>query len=210
MEKVLLSAFSALQGFTLSQSFNFVSFLRRPKFRVRHWEDGVLASYTGDPPETPWEIELGFYLENCGKNPARHVRVFVSDLRASNGGNDQLDLTSIELLELRRPIDLIPSGECVAVKLGTIKSDRCELDLCLQSPPDADQLDIIGADTRGKVRFSAKFYISCDDKNSFKELSLEFRPDRNDWASSFFEDYTPEYLDSVARPKAATIQGLEL
>lgn len=187
MEKVLLSFLSAVIGFLISQSFNFVSYLRRPRFRVKYWTDGVLSSYSGNPPETPWEVELGFYLENHGKNISKNTRIFVSDFMSARDASKQLELTSIELLELKRPLDLIPSGETVAVKLGVIKSDRRELELCLQSPPDKDQLGIIGADTRGKTRFSAKFYVSCDDKNSFQSFSLEFRPDTNEWSSFLFK-----------------------
>lgn len=201
MEKILLSFVSALLGFLFSQSFNFVSYLRRPRFRIKHWSDGVVSSYTGDPPETPWEIELGFFLENCGKNSAKNTRVFVSDIKGAKGSNEPLNLTSIELLEITRPLDLIPPGECVLVKLGKISGDTCDLALSLHLPIDEDQAGLIGADTRGGVRFSAKFYISCDDKNSFESFSLDFRPDEHEWASSFFEDYTEEYLDSVTRPR---------
>lgn len=201
MEKILLSAISALLGFALSQSFNFVSYLRRPKFRVKHWSDGVLSSYTGDPPETPWEIELGFYLENYGKNPAKNVRIFVSYMKGSGKTDEDLELTSIELLELKRPIDLVPSNECVEVRLGTISSDKCTLALNLHSTPDEKALDFIDADTRGKIRFSAKFYVSCDEKSSFKSFILDFRPDKNDWASTLLEDYTEEHLSSVTWPK---------
>ncbi len=201
MEKILLSAISALLGFALSQSFNFISYLRRPKFRVKHWSDGVLSSYTGEPPETPWEIELGFYIENYGKNSAKNVRIFVSDIRGSGKSDEDLELTSIELLELKRPIDLVPSNECVEVRLGTISSDKCTLSLNLHNAPDEKVLDFIDADTRGKIRFSAKFYISCDEKNSFKFFTLDFRPDKNDWASTLLEDYTEEHLNSVTWPK---------
>ncbi|SEH16739.1 hypothetical protein SAMN05428974_1860 [Sphingopyxis sp. YR583] len=201
MEKILLSVISALIGFALSQSFNLISYLRRPKFRVKLWSDGVLSSYTGDPPETPWEIELGFYLENYGKNPAKNIRIFVSDMKGSGKSDEDLELTSIELLELKRPIDLVPSSECVEVKLGTISSDRCTLALNLHSAPDEKALDFIAADTRGKIRFSAKFYVSCDEKNSFKSFILDFRPDKNDWASALLEDYTEEHLTSVTWPK---------
>lgn len=201
MEKILLSIISALLGFALSQSFNFVSYLRRPRFRVKHWSDGVLSSYTGDPPETPWEIELGFYLENYGKNPAKNIRVFVSDIKSSEKSDGELELTSIELLELKRPIDLVPSNECVEVRLGTISSDKCTLDLNLHSAPNENAMGFIDADTRGKIRFSAKFFISCEEKNSFKSFVLEFRPDKNDWASSLLEDYTEDHLISVTRPQ---------
>ena len=201
MEKILLSAISALLGFALSQSFNFISYLRRPKFRVRHWNDGVLSSYNGDPPETPWEIELGFYLENYGNNPAKNIRVFVSDIRGSEKSDGDLELTSIEFLELKRPIDLLPSKECIQVRLGTISSDKCSLALNLHSAPDENATDFIDADTRGKIRFSAKFYVICEEKNSSKSFVLEFRPDKNDWASSLLEDYTEAYLSSITRPK---------
>lgn len=193
MEKILLSLLSALLGFLVSQSFNFVNYLRRPKFRVKHWTDGVSSSYTGDPPEAAWEIELGFFLENFGRNPAKNTRIFVSDIRGGTSSNDELELTSIELLELKRPLDLIPAGECVAVRLGLISGDRCELELSLQSPPDEEQASMIGADTRGKIRFSAKFYVSCDDRNSFTSFTLDFRPDKNEWAASFLRT-TPKSI----------------
>jgi hypothetical protein len=200
MEKVFLSVLSALLGFTPSQTFNLISFLRRPRFKLRHWSDGVGSVYTGDPPETPWEIELGFFLENSGWNSAKNTRVFVSDIRRCRKSNDPLEHTSIELLELKRPIDLIPAKECVAITLGTIRSDHCSLVLNLQTPLDEQQLDLIAADTRGMTRFSAKFYVSCDDKNSFEVFKLDFRPDQNEWASSLLEDYTVEYLDGLTRP----------
>lgn len=189
MDKILVAIFSAFLGFGLSQAFNFISFIRRPRFRVKHWSDGVLSSYTGDPPETPWEIELGFLLENFGRNIAKNVRVFVSDIKCASEANGPFEMTSIELLELKRPIDMIPGGECIHIKLGVIKSHTRELDLSLESNADPEALGMIEADTRGKKIFSAKFYVVCDDKDSFTSLSLEFRPDKNEWASSFFEDY---------------------
>jgi hypothetical protein len=201
MEKILLSFISALLGFLLSQSFNFVSYLRRPRFRVRHWTNGVASSYTGDPPETPWEIELGFFLENYGKNPAKNTRIFVTDIKGAKASQDEPELTSIELLEIRRPLDFIPSGECVLVKLGTIRGDTCELALDLHTHLDEEQAGMIGADTRGSVHFSAKFYVTCEEKNSFHSLTLEFRPDKDEYASALLEDYTNEYLESVTRPK---------
>ena len=200
MEKILISFVSALLGFLLSQSFNFVSYLRRPRFRVRHWTDGVLSSYTGDPPETPWEIELGFFLENYGKNPAKNTRIFVSDIKVAKTSRCRPELTSIELLEIKRPLDFIPSSECVKVKLGSISGVTCELALDLDLPIDEDEAEMIGADTRGSVHFSAKFHITCDEKNSSKSFTLDFRPDQNEWASSLLEDYTEEYLDSATRP----------
>lgn len=201
MEKFLLSFISAVIGFALSQSFNLVSFIRRPKFRVKNWSDGVVSNYTGDPPDTPWEIDLGLYLENNGKNPAKNTRVFVSDIRTAKNSLDNLELTSIDLMELKRPVDFIPPGECVLVRLGKISGDTCELNLNLHSAIDEDCAGMIGADTRGCVRFSAKFFVSCDDENSFHTFDLDFRPDENDWSSSFFEDYTQEYLRDVTLPK---------
>ena len=133
MEKVLLSFIGALTGFLLSQSFNFITYLRRPKFRVNHWTDGVISWYSGDPPETPWEIVLGFYIENRGKNPARNTRIFVSDIMGSNTSVDEFDLTSIALLELKRPLDFIPPRQSVLVALGTITRDTCALKLNLEA-----------------------------------------------------------------------------
>jgi hypothetical protein len=190
MDKFVLTIFSAAIGFGFSQAFNFVAFVRRPKFRVRHWSDGVISSYTGDPPETPWEIELGFFLENHGANIAKNVRVFVSDIMCASGLDQPLETTSIGILELKRPINVIPPGECVQIKLGVIRSDNRELRLFLHSDTDPDALEMIEAETREKTRFLAKFYISCDDKNTLKLIVLEFRPDENEWASLLLEDYS--------------------
>ena len=121
---------------------------------------------------------------------------------AADGAAGHFFPSSIELLELKRPLDLIPAGECVLVELGKISGDTCELALSLHLAIDEDHAGMIGADTRGCVRFSAKFYVSCDDKNSFESFSLEFCPDKDKWASSFFEDYTKEHLESVTRPRA--------
>lgn len=203
MEKILLSFASALLGFLVSQSFNFVNYVRRPRFRVKHWNHGILSSYTGDPPETPWDIELGFFLENYGKNPAKNVRVFVSDIQGATISDNHLRLTSIELLELKRPVDLLPPGECVSVKLGKISGDKAEINFFLQSSLGEEELEMIGADTRGCVRFSAKFYVSCDDKNAYRSFLLDFRPDKDEWVASFFEDYTKEYLDGLTCPKSS-------
>ncbi len=189
MDKILLAVFSAVLGFGLSQAFNLISFIRRPRFRVKHWSDGVVSTYTGDPPGTPWEIVLGFYLENYGRNVAKNVRVFVSDIKCASRSGQSLEMSSIELLELKRPIDIIPAGECVQVKLGTIKSDARYLELFLQSDAEIESDDLIEAETREKMVFSARFYISCDDRNSLTDITLEFRPDRNEWAAVLFEDY---------------------
>ncbi|MCD2323487.1 hypothetical protein LQ953_05595 [Sphingomonas sp. IC-56] len=201
MDKLLLSAFSAMLGFMLSQSFNFINYIRRPRFGTDHFEDGVISTYMGDPPETPWEIQLGFYLKNCGRNPARNTRVYVSAVKAASKSSADLSTTSTEIYELRRPLDFIPPGENVRVELGTIKGDSCDLRLCLNSPLDEEESGMVEADTRGMVRFSATFYVSCDDKNSFQSFVLEFRPDLNEWAASLFEDYTVDYLDFLTRPK---------
>lgn len=90
MDKILISIFSAVLGFALSQSFNLVNFVRRPRFRAKNYSDGIISSYTGDPPDTPWEIELGFYLENHGRNVAKNTRIFVSDFRTSSSAQDDL------------------------------------------------------------------------------------------------------------------------
>jgi len=200
MEKLLLSLAGAFAGFLLSQSFNFVSYLRRPKFAVSNYTDGVASSYTGDPPETPWEIELGFYLQNRGKNPALKTRIFVSEVRASTNADGNMELTTIELLELKRPIDFIPAGECVLVPLGKITGNTAYLSLYLNDSLEEDRIHLIEADTRGCIRFSAKFYVTCEDKNSSRSFTLHFRPDTNEWASAFLEDYTPELLGQITRP----------
>jgi hypothetical protein len=190
MEKVLLSLLSAIVGFALSQSFNLVNFLRRPRFRVKEWTDGVLSSYTGNPPETPWEIELGFYLENSGINPAKNIRVFISDFKISTNSEIEPELTSIDFLELERPVDILPAEECVAIKLGVMKSDSREIHLNLHKTPTESQLGLIGADTRDAVRLEVKFLMICDNQNTFQCMIFKFRPDLNEWSSNLLQDYT--------------------
>ncbi|WP_230772774.1 hypothetical protein [Sphingomonas sp. Leaf4] len=200
MEKLLLAAVSAFIGFILSQSINVFSYVRRPKFRTKHHLSGVISTYSGDPPETPWEIELGFLLENFGYNPAINTRVFISNIACSTFSEIDPELTSDEMVELKRPIDMIPSGECVSVKIGTIRGDKAELDINSQSDLSEEYLGMFGADTRGAVRFSAKFYVMCDDKNSLTMLNIEFRPDRHEFSSDLIQDFTPEYVESITLP----------
>lgn len=187
-EKITLAFFSGLLGFALSQFFNVLEFLRRPRFRVSHFNNGVIASYSGEIPETPWEIDLGFYLENHGRRPAKNTRVFVSDLKASGGGDSAFELSNLDFSELKKPVDVIPPGEAVIIKLGRITNDNRILALSFQESTD-DYEGLIEADTREKRAFSAKFHVVCDDKNSMTVLNLDFRPDRDDWCSQFFSDY---------------------
>jgi hypothetical protein len=189
-EKVALAVFSGILGFALSQLFNLIEFLRRPRFRVRSFGHGVVSSYTGDPPEAPWEIDLGFYLENHGKRAAKNTRVFVSTLSVSEGGNSPFEETSLEFRELKSPVDLIPSGEAVLLKFGKITGETHSLKLNLKHETNLNlDLDFSESDTREKRAFSGKFFVTCEDKNSIDILALEFRPDRADWAGQMIAEY---------------------
>jgi len=190
MDELLLSVASAIFGFLISQSINLINLLRRPRFRVNRFTYGVSSCYTGSPPETPWEIQLGFYLENCGWNPAKNTRVFVSDLHTANGADDPLEATGFEFAELKRPVDIIAAGEAVLVTFGTIGSDTHSLEISYPAESALGASDFLDADTREKKVFSAKFYIYCDDKSSSKVLQLTFCPEKDEWPGKLLEDYS--------------------
>lgn len=177
-------------------------YFRRPKFLIYNFTNGVCSIYNGDPPETPWEIDLGFYLKDAGFNPALNVRIFVSDIKVRRKIDLTLQQTPTEMLELKRPLDFIPKGEFVLVRLGTIKGDSCDLSLQLATEMGEQEAGMISADTRGSIHFSATFHICCDEQNSYKRVTLEFRPDKDEWASALLDDFTADYLDRVTRPNA--------
>lgn len=193
-QQILLSLIGAIIGFAVSQSFNVVRFLRRPKFAASHFGHGVISSYTGDPPETPSSVTLGFYLENVGRNPAKNTRVFLSKLGSSVTSEEPTEEGIFEFSELRRPIDIIPPGESVLIELGTIDSEDQHLKILFAVEGKEELYDYVEADTRGKKKFDAKFQIFCDDLNSFTIIELEFRPTEESWSGeilSNMEDHKP-------------------
>ena len=187
-QKVLLSLLGVVLGFMLSQSINIVRYFRRPKFRLRNYDDGVLSCYTGDTPETPSEVEFGFYLENNGLNPAKNSRVFLSELRSAAAKENQLDDALLEFSELAKPIDLIPPGEAVKIVLGKLTSDKPYLVIGFEKENSDDLAESIEADTRWKKFFSAKFYVTCDNLDSFTIIEVDFRPESDGWAASILSD----------------------
>ena len=187
-ERIILALVSALIGFFLSQFINIVKYFRKPKFRVRGRDGDVISSYTGNPPETPTEVELGFTLENYGKNPAKNTRIFISELRTAKDIVTNLDDTTLEFTELRRPVDIIPSGEAITVVLGKISSDKRFLEIPIQN----GELDsTVNSDTRGKNIFAARFHIYCDDPNSSTVLNIVFDPSKDEWASILLRGEVP-------------------
>eukprot|EP00435_Cladocopium_sp_Y103_P078047 s1_g1786.t1 len=187
-QRILLSLIGAIIGFAVSQSFNVVRFLRRPKFAASQFENGVLSSYTGNPPETPSSVTLGFYLENAGRNPAKNTRVFLSKLSSSATAEEPPKEGIFEFSELKRPIDIIPPGESVLIELGTIDSEGRHLKVPFAIEGKEELYDYVEADTRGKKSFDAVFQISCDDLNSFTSLELSFRPTKESWAGQILSD----------------------
>ena len=189
MEKILISLFSVILGFLLSQSVNIVKYLRRPKFKITQVNNGVIGCYTGEPPEEPSEVTLGFHLENCGHNPAKNARIFVSNLKVSRNSDENMEDSILPFTELRRPIDIIPPGESIIITIGKIRSDQQHLEMLYQNPEDAE--GFFEADTRYKRYFSARFHIQCDDSNSSTVLDLNFDPMKYDFAFGILDDMQP-------------------
>ena len=189
LEKILISVLGAIVGFLLSQSVNIVRYFRRPRFRTTNFEDGVLNCYTGSPPETPSEVTFGFYLQNNGYNPAKNTRIFVSELRSADNPDGKMEESLLEFSELKRPVDIIPPGETIMVRLGTVRSDQQHLDINYQEALEGE--DVSEPDTRHKKAFSAKFHIHCDDVNSSTILQLRFCPAKGGWAYDILHDMEP-------------------
>ena len=204
MNELVLTLVAAAAGFFFSQFFNIVDYFRRPKFKIISHGEGVISGYTGDPPDTAWEIELGFYLENIGANPAKNTRIFVSELFTWNDEKDEFEETLMGFSALRRPIDVIPSGQAVRVLLGKISGDDCSLRMPLVSPQYEDEDEFLESDTRFKKKFRVRIFVSCDDRNSAKDLVVEFNPQADtEWCSEFLQDY-----DSVEFRKSITMPAL--
>tara|TARA_E500000318_G_scaffold66046_1_gene60989 strand:- start:382 stop:969 length:588 start_codon:yes stop_codon:yes gene_type:complete len=182
--RLMLSGVSALFGFFLSQSFNILKYLRRPRFEVCRLGNGVISSYSGDPPETPAEVTFGFRLTNVGRNPALNTRVFVSDLKSANREGADLDDGVFEFSELKRPIDIIPPGQSVLVVFGRMTSENRYLDIEFERGDSFENDELIEADTRDKKVFSGDFYISCDNIDSFARFNVLFNLEND-----FVEDY---------------------
>lgn len=202
MESVLLLLLSAVIGFIFSQLFDFIAYYRRPKFRVGNHSDGVLSAYTGDPPETPWEIELGFFLENFGKNPSRNTRIFASEVCVWDSKLNQFEETNFSFAELSRPIDILPAGECVRVLFAKITREECCLEMPFESQRDAKANEYLASDTRFGTRFRAKFYVLSDDKNSSEVFTLIFDPSADEeWTAKLLEEYdSADFRRSVVMP----------
>ena len=206
MEKILLSLVSAGLGFFFSQLFNAVGYLRRPKFQVSHFGNGVLSSYTGSgDDEEPWQIELGFFVDNTGKNPAKNVRIFVSELHTWDVETGTFDEAVFSFSELRRPIDVLPSGETIRVLFGSIQGNNCSLEIPFENQRDRDQNEYLDSDTRFKKKFKATFHIFCDDKNSSWKRILEFDPsDGDEWSQGLLEEYDSlDFRKSIVMPLSA-------
>lgn len=185
MKKSLLSLIGAIIGFAVSQFFNLVKYMRRPRFEASH--SGVLSTYTGNPPSEPGEITLGFFLLNKGRNPARNIRVFISDLRTASEPNSLLEDSPLELSELQRPIDILPSGESVLIKLGEVNSRDRTLMIPFANNVREETLWIVESHTRMQTEFSVKFHIFCDDANSAKIFVLKFSISRDELAMATLE-----------------------
>jgi hypothetical protein len=189
MNEILIASIGAFAGFILSQAVDLIKYLRRPRFRVVHHTSGIMSSYTGDPPETPWEIELGFYLENFGKNPAKNMRIFLADLEAAQDSTSQSDSVYWEFSELKKPVEILPPREAIKVQLGVVRSDSLQLSIPFENDADQEFLWSLEADTRAKQYFKARFFIICDDQNVSQKLIVEFKIDSDEWASEIFLDH---------------------
>ncbi len=172
--KILLSLLGVILGFALSQSMNIINFLRRPRFKVEHFGDGVISSYTGDPPETPSEIIFGFHLKNTGFLPAKNIRILISNLKTKENETDDWLDSVMDIVELAKPIDFLPPGEVLRFALGIIDSRGKSLSLYLENDIGTESGDFVESDTRGKNIFSADFHIICDNKGSYDKISLSF------------------------------------
>lgn len=207
MQELILSLVGAGFGFFFSQFFNLVGYIRRPRFRLISHGHGVLSAYSGDPPETPWEIELGFFLENCGRNPAKNTRVFVSELSTWNDAEGKFQETTLGFSELKRPIDVLPAGECARVILGKISGRRCSLDVKFASDLEGDEKEFLDSDTRFSKRFRANIFVFCDDRNASFQQELVFNPDaEGEWSAGLIEDYdSQEFRRSILMPPPLSI-----
>lgn len=191
-QRVFITLIGAIIGFLLSQSINLVKFYRRPKFQIKPFEHGVFALYTGNPPEVPAEVELGFYVKNIGRNPALNTRVFVSEISTAISAKETKEECLIGLTELSRPIDVIPPNELIRIKFGQITSETRCLELNFQDEADAPGSEYLCSDTRDKRSFAAKIYITCDDVSSAKSFTVEFDPAKDDWAEGIWSEKDSE------------------
>lgn len=149
-QKLLLTLIGAIIGFLFSQTLNLINYLRRPRFEISNFDGGIKSGYTGDPPEVPAEIELGFYLKNNGFNTAINTRIFVSRIETSESENGPWDETSLEFSEIEEPINIIPSSKSALISFAKITSTEPYLRLRLKRAGRDDLDDFIQADTRGK------------------------------------------------------------
>ncbi|MCB2099140.1 MAG: hypothetical protein KDE05_16025 [Parvularculaceae bacterium] len=188
LQDALVALIGAIIGFAVSQSVNVIQYLRRPKFSVH--DSGVISSYTGDPPDVPAEVMLGFFLKNIGRNSAKNTRIFISELRTAEDSGKHLDDGPFEFSELQKPIDIIPVGESILVLFGKINSKTRHLQIPFKSDLPEDYREIIESETRNKKVFSAKFRVYCDDPNSYFAFELKFDLNDHEWASVLWESET--------------------
>lgn len=196
-QRVFITLFGAIIGFLLSQSINVVKFYRWPKFKIGSFEHGVFALFTGNPPEIPAEVELGFYIKNIGRNPALSTRVFVSEIGTVKSAKETKEECLIGFTELSRPIDVIPPNELIRIKFGQITSETRCLELNFQNETDALGSEYLCSDTRDKKSFAAKIYITCDDVSSAKSFSVKFDPAKDELAEGIWseEDSETRFLE---------------
>lgn len=167
--RILASVVGAVIGFALSQSINLISYYRRPRFEVEQNESGVLSCWSANPPEDAPEIILGFHLKNIGRNPAKNVRIFLSHLRTARNPSGSLTDASSCFVEVRRPIDIIPSQETVEVRISKIDCMKRSAIFYLENDHHTEEdhpLRYMETDTLGARRLVFDIYITCDDQNS--------------------------------------------
>lgn len=186
VEQILLSAFGILLGFFLSQSFNVVRYLRRPKFRSTT-NGGVISGYTGGDDEPAFAV-VGFYLENCGWSVAKKTRIFISSFRSANSKSESLEEGFFYLSEVSPPLDIIPPGEAVRIELGRVIAGEGELRIQLENSQE-DIEESVAADTRNKFVFEADFHIVCEEAASHTKLTLTFDLTEDGWDQVLLDEF---------------------
>ena len=120
-----------------------------------------------------------------------------------NRESDQFEEIAFSFSELSRPIDILPSGDCIRVLFDKIISSACHLEIPFESSRDERENEFVSSDTRFMRKFRAKFFVCCDDKNAAKGFTLEFDPNSDqEWSAGFLEDYDSlEFRRSIVMPK---------
>lgn len=186
-QKIVLSIIGIVIGFFVSQSFNIIKYYRRPRFKISNMGNGVISSYSGGEDGEPAEVVLGFHLGNIGYNAAVNSRVFISDLLSAEGRGDELKDGYFVFSELMRPIDIIPPGESARIVFGEMNSDEKYLEIPFLNKGNDDLGFYVRGDTKGKKYFSAKFYVICDNTNSFSVFDVLFSPGDDEYGVCVFD-----------------------